>query len=99
MRLSHRREPSGRTVHEEVGGLDNGGQHGRRYVLLRHTHMLQRKPYLICTSRSGSVRPGAEAVKLDSRCFWEGLSGSVGASVGDESTQSLKIDKEIFNAN
>jgi len=30
-------------VHEEVDGLDIGGQHGRRFVLLRHTHRPQRR--------------------------------------------------------
>ena len=34
-RLFHRPEPSGRG---EVDGLDIGGRHGRRFVLLRHTH-------------------------------------------------------------
>ena len=55
-RLSHRPEPSGYAVHGEVDGLDIGGQHGRRFVLLRHTHRPQRRPYHICTSRSGNVR-------------------------------------------
>jgi len=34
IRLSHLPEPSGRAVHREVDGLDIGGQHGRRFVLL-----------------------------------------------------------------
>jgi len=38
IRLSHRPEPSGRAVHREVDGLDIRGRHGRRFVLLRHTH-------------------------------------------------------------
>jgi len=46
IRLSHRPEPSGRAVHEEVGGLDIGG-HVRRFVL-RHTHRPKRRPYPIC---------------------------------------------------
>ena len=37
IRLSHRLEPSGRAVREEVDGLDIEGQHGRRFILLRHT--------------------------------------------------------------
>ena len=41
IRLSHRPEPSGHAVHGEVDGLDIGGQHGRRFVLLRHTHRPQ----------------------------------------------------------
>ena len=62
IRLSHRPESSGHAVHEEVGGLDIGGQHGRRFVL-RHTHKPQRRSYPICTrSRTqavlGRVTPG-----------------------------------------
>jgi len=56
IRLSYRPEPSGHAVHEEVDGLDIGGQHGRRFVLLRHTHKSQRRPYPICTSMSGNVQ-------------------------------------------
>ena len=55
IQLSHRPEPSGHAVHGEVDGLDIGGQHGRRLILLRHTHRPQRRPYPICTSRSGNV--------------------------------------------
>ena len=55
IRLSHRPEPSGHAVHGEFDGLDIGGQHGRRFVLLHHTHRPQRRPYSICTSRSGNV--------------------------------------------
>jgi len=54
IRLSHRPEPPGRVVHDGVDGLDSGGRHGRRFVL-RHTHRPQRRPYPICTSRSGNV--------------------------------------------
>ena len=56
IRLSHRPELSGRAVHEEVDGLDIGGQHGRRLILLRHTHRPQRRPYPICTTRNGNAR-------------------------------------------
>ena len=56
IRLSHCPGPSGCAVHGEVDGLDVGGQHGRRFVLLRHTHRLQRRPHHICTTRSGNVR-------------------------------------------
>ena len=59
-RLSHRPEPSGRAVHEEVDGLDNGGQHGWLFVLLRHTHRPQRRLYSICTSSSRNVRHQCE---------------------------------------
>jgi len=62
IRLSHRPEPSGHAVDGEVDGLDIGGQHGRRFVLLRHTHRPQRKPYLICTTRGGNVRYRCEGV-------------------------------------
>ena len=53
IQLSHRPAPSGHAVHGEVDGLDIGGQHSRRFVLLRHTHRPQRRSYPICTSRSG----------------------------------------------
>ena len=56
IRLSHRSEPSGRAVRVEVDGLDIGGRHGRRFVLLHHTHRPQRRTYPFCTSRSGNVR-------------------------------------------
>ena len=56
IRLSHHPEPSGHEVHGEVDGLDIGEQHGRWFVLLRHTYRPQRRPYPVCTSRSGNVR-------------------------------------------
>ena len=40
----------------EIYGLDIGGQHGGRFVLLRHTHRPPMGPYPVCTSRSGNVR-------------------------------------------
>ena len=53
IRLSRRTETSGRPVHE-VDGLDIGGQHGRRFVLLRHTHRPQRREH--CgTKQEGSI--------------------------------------------
>ena len=55
IRLSHRPEPLRRVVRGEVDGLDSGGQHGLRFVL-RHTHRPQRRPYPICTGRSGNVQ-------------------------------------------
>ena len=61
IRLCHRPEASGRAVHGEVDWLDIGGQHGRRFVLLRHTHRPQRRPYPICTSRSGKWVSSFEA--------------------------------------
>ena len=39
-----------------VDGLDIGRRRGRRFVLLRHTHRPQRRPYLICASKSGKVQ-------------------------------------------
>jgi len=56
IRLSHRPEPSGHAVHGEVDGLDIGGQHGWRFVLLRHIHRPQRGRYPICPCRSGNLR-------------------------------------------
>jgi len=57
---------------------DIGGQHGRRFGFLRHTHRPQRRPYLICTNRSGNALPNtvAEAVKLHLDSFWEVTPGS-----------------------
>jgi len=69
IRLSHRPEPSGRAVHKKVNGLDTGGRHGRRFVLLRHTHRPQRRPYRICTSRSGNVRHRCEGGQVGPRLF------------------------------
>ena len=56
IRLFRRPEPSGRAVHGEVEGLGTGGQHGQWFVLLRHTHRLQRRTYPICTSKSGNIQ-------------------------------------------
>jgi len=72
IRLSHRPESPGRAVHGKVDGLDIGRQRGRRFVLLRHTHRPQRRPYPICTSRGP-------------RLF---LSLRVGAGFGDENAES-----------
>jgi len=56
---SHSVVSSSRTVRPcspwGIDGLDSGGRHGRRFVL-SHTHRLQRRPYPICTGRSGNVR-------------------------------------------
>ena len=49
-------------VHEEVDGLDIGGQHGRRFVLLRHTHRPQRRPYPFVQTGAETPDTGAEAV-------------------------------------
>jgi len=56
IQLSNHPELSGRAVHGEVDGLDIRGRHDRPFVLLRHTHRPQRRPYLICASKSGNVR-------------------------------------------
>ena len=56
IQLSHRPAPSGRAVHGEVDGLDIGGQHGRQFVLLRHTRRPQRRSYPICTSWGCNVK-------------------------------------------
>ena len=58
MLSSHSVVSSSRTVRpcSTWGGRWIGGQHGRRFVLLPHTHRPQRRPYPICTSRSGNVR-------------------------------------------
>jgi len=84
--LSHRPELSGREVHEEVDGLDIGEQHGRRFVLLRHTHKPQRRPYIPHWYKQ--ERSSAEAVKPDrtQALLWRVIPG-VGAGVRDESME------------
>jgi len=69
--------------------MDIGGQHGQRFVLLRHTHRPQRRPYSICTSRSGNVWHWCGGGWAWPTLFLTGLfQGGVGASVGDESMES-----------
>jgi len=66
----HHPEPSGRAVHRDADGLDIGGQHGRRLVLLRHTQRPKRRTYPICTNMSRKSDTGAEAVKPDTHYSW-----------------------------
>ena len=79
--MSHRPELSGHAVHGEVDGLDIGGQHGRRFVLLHHTHRPQRTPYPIETGAETSDT-GAEAVKPDQALLGRVIPGWVGAVSG-----------------
>ena len=72
IRLSHRPEPSGRAVRGEVDGLDVGRRHGRRFVLLHHTHRPQRRSYPVCTSRSGNVRHRCGGSQAGPRLFLGG---------------------------
>ena len=65
--------------------MDSGGQHGRRFVLLRHTHRPHRKPY------------PAEAVKPDPGSSCERHSGWVGAGVGDENAESCGAVRPLRN--
>jgi len=88
--MSHRPEPSGHVVRGGVDGLDSGGRHGRRFVL-RHTHRPQRRPYLICTSRSGNVQHWCEAVEPDPGSPWEGHSGCVCTGVRNWSAESCGV--------
>ena len=87
--MSQHPESSGRAVHDEVGGLDIG-ERGRRLVL-RHTHMSQRRPYPLAQTGAETSDSGAKAVKPDPRCSWESRSGRVSARVGNESTESRKV--------
>ena len=79
IRLSHRPEPSGRSVHGEVDELDIGGWHGRRFVLLRHTHRTKRRPYPFVQAGAETSNTGAEVVKPDP-WSWEGNFGGVPVS-------------------
>jgi len=47
-------------------------QHGRRFILLRHTHRPQRRPYPICTSRNGNVRHRCGGAYTGSKLFLGG---------------------------
>jgi len=49
--------------------LDSGG-HGRRFVLLRHTHRPQRRPYPFVQTGAEMSNTGAEAVKPDPGSSW-----------------------------
>ena len=60
IRLSRRSEPSGLAVHGKVDGLDIGGQHGRRFVLLRHTHRPQRRSYSMFQAGAQTPNTGAD---------------------------------------
>ena len=77
VRLSHHPNPSGRAVHEEVDGLDIGGQHGWRFVFLCHTHRLQRR---LCPFVQAGVEASdtdEEVVKPDLGFSWESHSRRV----------------------
>ena len=80
IRSSHCPEWSGHAVHGEVDGSDIGGQHGWRFVLLRHTHTMQRRPGHTTSvqARAETSDTGAEAVKPDSGSSLEGLSRGSG---------------------
>ena len=95
IRLFHRPEPSGHAVHGEVDGLDIGGQHGRRLVLLRHTHRLQRRPYPICTNTIRNVRHRRGGGWAEPRVFLEGSFWGVGAGVGDKNAESYGVVRPL----
>jgi len=67
IRLSHRPEPSGHAVHGKVDGLDIGGQHGRRFVLLRHRG--GHTPFVQAGVETSNT--GAETVTPDPCSSWE----------------------------
>jgi len=71
--------------------LDIGGQHGRWFVLLRHTHRPQRghTPFGQAGVETSDI--GAEAVKPDPGSSCEGHFRGMGASVGDENVVSCGV--------
>jgi len=71
--------------------LDIRGQHGRQFVLLRHTHRPRGGHTPFVQAGAETFDTGAEAVKPDPGCSWEGHSERVGASVGDESAESCRV--------
>jgi len=80
-----------------VDGLDIGGQHGRRFVHLRHTHRPQSKPHPICTVQAGveTSYTGAQVVKSDTSCSCEGHSKGVGAGDGDKNAESCEFVRPL----
>ena len=80
-----------------VDGMDIGGQHGRRFVHLRHTHRPQRKPYPICTVQAGAETSdtGAQAVKSDPSCSWEGHSRGWLSAFGDKNAESSEFVRPL----
>jgi len=79
--------------------MDIGGQHGRRFALLRHTHRPQRKPYSICTSRSRKSDTGAEAVKQDLLFSWASHYSFLGRVITLFLGESFDIfDAMVFSA-
>ena len=88
--LSHRPDPSGHVVNGEVDGLDIRGQHGRRFVLLRHTQAAKEAvPHLYKQERKRPTlvwRRLSQTQALLGRAF-----RGVGASVGDENAESCGV--------
>ena len=73
--MSHRPELSGRADHGEVDVLDIAGQHGRRFVLLRHAHKPEKEAIPICTSMSVNVQHWCRGGEAGPRLFFVGHSG------------------------
>ena len=71
--------------------MDIGGQHGRKFCLLCHTHRPQRRTYLFVKAGVETSDTGAEAVKPDPGSSWEGHSEGVGADVRYESAESCGV--------
>jgi len=94
IRLSHRPEPSGRVVRGGVDGLDSGGRHGWRFALY-HTHRPQRRPYPICTSRSGNVRYRCGGGWAGPDSSWEGHSKGVCTGVWNWSAESCGVARPL----
>jgi len=88
IRLSHRPEPSGRAVH---GRSMDWTLEDNMFVLLRHTHKPQRRPYPSVQAGAETPDTSAEAVKLDPGSSWEVHSGWVGAGVGDKNAESCGV--------
>jgi len=91
--LSHRPEPSGHVVYGEVDGKDSGGQHGRRFVLLRI------RPCMQSMGRSMDWR--LEDNMVDDLFFCARLTGrrgghtlfvQAGAETSDNGAEAVKPD-------
>ena len=85
--MSHRPEPSGQAVHEEVDGLDIGDMVNGLFFRATLTGRRGGHTPFVQTGVEKSDT-GAEAVKPDTSSSWEGHSGWVGPGVGHENAES-----------
>ena len=62
---------------------------------LRHTHRPQRRPFPVCTSKSGNVQHWCGGGWGGHRLILGGHSGSVGGGVGDENAEPCGVVRPL----